>query len=126
MCIRHTGKGSNPKALQAALDTLQRAGQLMQVGGQYKLRASTDVICDCAEQLIEKQGFATTLQIKETLRLQGFFVKQHEISNTMTQFEQEGNVQVTNVETHGKQHRLFFDLGTPEAIAVAAYYTTVN
>jgi hypothetical protein len=122
MCIRN----NNSKALQAALDTLQRAGRLKQVNGQYKLSVSTDTICDCAVQLIEEQGFVTTLQIKETLRSQGYFVKQHEISGTMTQFEQEGEVNSTNVETHGKQHRLFFDPGTPEAIAVAAYYTTVD
>jgi hypothetical protein len=117
---------SNSKGLQAALDTLQRAGRLKLFGDQYKLRASIGDIYVCAEQLIEEQGFVTTLQIKETLRTQSYFVKQHEISSAMTQYEQLGNVQVTNVETHGKQHRLFFDLGTPEAIAIAAYYTTVE
>jgi hypothetical protein len=121
-----TLKSGSSTALAAALATLQRAGQLKQVGGQYFLPVNDSVIRDTAKNLIEKQGFVTTLQIKQQLRGDGYFVKQFQISEEMTAMVEDGEVEFTNVNTNGKEHRLFYDGGTPEPIAVAAYYTTVH
>jgi hypothetical protein len=114
------------KALAAALATLQRAGQLKQVGSALCVPVNDEVIHDTALELIEKQGFVTTLQIKKQLRSTGYFVKQYQISQAMTDMVDNGEVCFTNVDTHGTTHRLFFDEQTPEPIAVAAYYTTVK
>jgi hypothetical protein len=117
---------ANSRGLAAALATLQRSGQLKQIGGNLFLPITGDDIRETAEDLINKQGFVTTLQIKLTLRDAGYAVKQYQISNEMSDMAEDGEVNFTNVDTKGKTHRLFFDNDTPAPIAVAAYYTTVS
>ena len=116
----------NHKAFQAALNVLKKAGKLTEVKGQLYIPIDTDIIRDAANEFLEKQGFVTTLQIKNHLRNNQYFVKQSDVSDELTDMADEGEIQFTQVNSYGKQHRLFFANGTPEPIAVAAFATTVH
>jgi hypothetical protein len=109
------------RPLQAALRILQKAGKLHQLGNEFLPSASYEDIIDTANDFINEQGFVTTLQIKGSLREDGYFVKQHDISLAMTEAVENDLFKCTHVNTDGKQHRLFFDETVPERIAVLAY-----
>ena len=111
----------NSQPLQAALRILADAGQLKRVGGDYKIPATESDIRERAEEFIADQGFVTTLQIKDSLRADEFYVTQKEVSDTMTDMAVEGEVRAAFIETNGKQHRLFYDESVPEHVALAAY-----
>jgi hypothetical protein len=123
---KNAGKVNTP-ALQAALRILEDAGQLKEVAGKYYLAAPQQAIRDTANEFVQKQGFVTTLQIKEVMRKRGFFVKQGDVSEEMTYMHDEGEICVTNVTNprSGRMHRLFFDASVPEPIAIAAFNATV-
>ena len=107
--------------LQAALKILADAGQLKRVGGDFKIPAISEDIKDRALEFISEQGFVTTLQIKDSLRADDFYITQQEVSDVMTELAVGGIVQATFIETHGKSHRLFYDESVPEHVAIAAY-----
>lgn len=120
-CTNKTTGNVNQKALQAIFNTLRKSGKLKEVGGQFYLPVDSQTIRNAANQFVENQGFVTTLQIKEALRKQGFYVTQAEISEEMSDMVEDGDVQFTNVNSSGKTHRLFYGEGTPEHLAVMAF-----
>ena len=124
MCNHRKQQFSSP--LISALKILDIAGQLKQVGGEYKIPVTKQDIQDRALQFIEEQGFVTTLQIKESLRDDDFYVTQGEISDVMTDLATADIVRAAFIETRGKNHRLFYDESVPEHIAIAAYRVISN
>ena len=116
----------NSQPLQAALKILADTGQLKSIDGEYKIPVSSNDIKDRALEFIAEQGFVTTLQIKDSLREDGFYVLQTGVSNVMTVLALDGVVQATFIETDGKNHRLFYDESVPEHVAIAAYRVVSN
>jgi hypothetical protein len=125
MCInRKRQPFSSP--LISALKILEVAGQLKKIDGEYKIPINRQDIINRALEFIEEQGFVTTLQIKESLREDDFYVTQGEISDVMTELAVDDTVRATFIETNGKTHRLFYDEAVPEHIAIAAYRVISN
>jgi hypothetical protein len=60
--------------LNAALKILSDAGQLKRVGDKYLVPVTSEDIADRALEFIAEQGFVTTLQIKESLRVDDRYV----------------------------------------------------
>lgn len=124
MCNHRKQQFSSP--LISALKILDIAGQLKKVDGEYKMPVTKQDIIDRALQFIEEQGFVTTLQIKDSLREDDFYVTQREVSDVMTDLAVEDTVRAVFIETNGVNHRLFYDESVPEHIAIAAYRVISN
>jgi len=120
-CKCNPGNTLNQKAYHAALQTLRRAGKLKEVKGQYYVPVEEEVIRETAEKFLAGQGFVTTLQIKDHLRKNNYFVKQSDVSDVLTEMFNEGDILFTNVNSNGKDHRLFYTHGTPAGLAVLAF-----
>jgi len=78
--------------------------------GQYWLDPTKDDIEQIADELIEKNGNTTTLEIRDQLRTNGFFTTQAFVSEAMTELtDEEGLYDVEDAVTRGKQHRVFYE-----------------
>ena len=119
-CNQNTGV-VNAKALAAVLQTLRTSGKLKEVNGEFFVPVEPEIIRETAIEFLEKQGFVTTLQVKLHLQKLKYFVRQQEVSEELGEMVDAGELLFTEVNTSGKQHRLFYGIGTPVQYAAMAY-----
>lgn len=80
--------------------------------------ADRDDILTTFEELIDESGSTTTLDVKEALREDGFWIKQSDVSDVITQFVDGTNDYTFTID---RNHRVYEKAGTSFAPSLPSY-----